>query len=218
MYQLHYDGTTHLYDSRDEAVDALCEKVDARIGEFVITPDRLTALTVDDDAWSDWPDDGKRDVLEDVVRDHCPIEEIAREAVASGMEYRFHEDDTPADAVPWYSDDYEYDVRDWFGEYVNGDAFAALDDMDVVDDVREVMMMAVRDEMSELWDDYPHTLDGIDALSEADAQTLFEVGFTTPIDVDEASEDELLRHLDVDVVEDVREELSSDGSLAELVG
>lgn len=194
MQKLTIDGEQRgLYESRDEALSALLAKTDSSIEQIQLTPDRLTAMMGSGQAFSDMGEEQEM-VLRDVVNHHVPVGEIARESVASEMEMQYREqrrgEQPPADAVPWDSDNYEYQVRDWFDQHVNRIAFECVAE-GVVESVEESVIDAVRDEMAALWKDLPHTLDDVSGLGMERGKQLWDEGYHTPIDLREANQEEL---------------------------
>jgi len=187
MKQLVISGEQRgVYSSEDAAQKALFEETGSRIETVQLTPDRLTAMRGGKVAFSDLDRGEQVDWLNDEVRHHLPLKQIARDHVNGEMERRYREDVTPADASILDGDDYVADINEWFREHVNEDAFRAVTD-GVVSKSRSDAQDAVVVEIQALWESLPHTLEDVEGVVGDTAEKLWDRGYRTPIDLREIS-------------------------------
>ena len=147
MYLLHHNGETTVHDDHEQAIEHLLEQSNATLKETKLTPEVMTIRTPEP-PFSAVDKQDQIIHLFDTLAVDSPVGEIAREHVLSELETTKRYG-APDDLSPTESDQWEYDVRRWFEDRVDRNAF----DDEVVETVEQQLVDATRDEVHAVWSD-----------------------------------------------------------------
>jgi len=152
MYQIYDDSgeVTITAEDKAQALEQYLDQSNARLYEVQFSPEILTTQMHTDKPFSLLDHDEQVTWLSELLVDHVPYDEIARETVLAELEHicRVGPDDTPSYVHPTEGDHWEEMLNTWIANHVAVDRFA----QDVWVEVREILVDRCYDETCGCWD------------------------------------------------------------------